>query len=195
MPSQDLELLKRSVRYRSSGSSGSRSFTGANVTLREVREAMLKRCWPCSRPKRSPSSSRRYPARSRDSGVHSGDARTSACLATVSVSRSCPTATMTRWVCFRCGSSSPASAARSGDLPSARHSGAAEFFSEGAKAVIDFSFGVVGVHRLEARSIASNARGNAALRKVGALQEGLSAPIVSAKRPATGSDHVVDREG
>ena len=45
-------------------------------------------------------------------------------------------------------------------------------FLEGAKAVIDFSFGVVGVQRLEARSIASNARGNAALRKVGALQEG-----------------------
>jgi ribosomal-protein-alanine N-acetyltransferase len=46
-------------------------------------------------------------------------------------------------------------------------------FLEGAKAVIDFSFNVVGVHRLEARSIASNGRGNAALRKVGALQEGI----------------------
>jgi RimJ/RimL family protein N-acetyltransferase len=46
-------------------------------------------------------------------------------------------------------------------------------FLEGARAVIDFSFGVVGVHRLEARSIASNARGNAALRKVGAMQEGI----------------------
>jgi RimJ/RimL family protein N-acetyltransferase len=46
-------------------------------------------------------------------------------------------------------------------------------FLEGARAVIDFSFGVVGVHRLEARSIASNGRGNAALRKVGALQEGI----------------------
>ena len=46
-------------------------------------------------------------------------------------------------------------------------------FFEGAKAVIDFAFGVVGVHRLEARSIASNARGNAALRKIGALQEGI----------------------
>jgi RimJ/RimL family protein N-acetyltransferase len=46
-------------------------------------------------------------------------------------------------------------------------------FSEGAKGVIDFSFGVVGVHRLEARSIPSNARGNAALRKIGALQEGI----------------------
>ena len=38
-------------------------------------------------------------------------------------------------------------------------------FVEGAKAVIDFSFGVVGMQRLEARSIASNGRGNAALRK------------------------------
>jgi ribosomal-protein-alanine N-acetyltransferase len=46
-------------------------------------------------------------------------------------------------------------------------------FLEGARAVIDFSFDVVGVHRLEARSIASNGRGNAALRKVGAMQEGV----------------------
>ena len=46
-------------------------------------------------------------------------------------------------------------------------------FLAGAKVVIDFSFSVVGVHRLEARSIASNGRGNAALRKVGALQEGI----------------------
>jgi RimJ/RimL family protein N-acetyltransferase len=45
-------------------------------------------------------------------------------------------------------------------------------FVESAKAVIDFSFGVVGVQRLEARSIASNGRGNAALRKVGAVPEG-----------------------
>lgn len=46
-------------------------------------------------------------------------------------------------------------------------------FLQGAKAIIDFSFGIVGVHRLEARSIASNGRGNAALRKVGAMQEGI----------------------
>ena len=45
-------------------------------------------------------------------------------------------------------------------------------FLAAARAVIDFSFGVIGVHRLEARSIAANGRGNAALRKVGALQEG-----------------------
>ena len=46
-------------------------------------------------------------------------------------------------------------------------------FLDGARAVIDFSFGTVGVHRLEARSIVSNGRGNAALRKVGAMQEGI----------------------
>jgi RimJ/RimL family protein N-acetyltransferase len=46
-------------------------------------------------------------------------------------------------------------------------------FQEGARHVIDFAFGVVGVHRLEARSIASNGRGNAALRKMGAMQEGI----------------------
>jgi [ribosomal protein S5]-alanine N-acetyltransferase len=46
-------------------------------------------------------------------------------------------------------------------------------FVEGAKAVMDFSFGIVGVHRLEARSIASNGRGNAALRKIGAREEGI----------------------
>jgi ribosomal-protein-alanine N-acetyltransferase len=46
-------------------------------------------------------------------------------------------------------------------------------FSDGARAVIDFTFGVVGVYRLEARSIIDNGRGNAALRKLGALQEGV----------------------
>jgi RimJ/RimL family protein N-acetyltransferase len=46
-------------------------------------------------------------------------------------------------------------------------------FQEGAHGVIDFAFDVVGVHRLEARSIASNGRGNAALQKMGALPEGL----------------------
>jgi ribosomal-protein-alanine N-acetyltransferase len=46
-------------------------------------------------------------------------------------------------------------------------------FQEGAHSIIDFAFTVVGVHRLEARSIASNGRGNAALRKMGAMQEGV----------------------
>ena len=46
-------------------------------------------------------------------------------------------------------------------------------FQEGARGVVDFAFGIVGVNRLEARSIASNGRGNAALRKMGAIQEGI----------------------
>src|SRR5580765_5435778 len=46
-------------------------------------------------------------------------------------------------------------------------------FQEGARGLIDFAFGVVGVHRLEARAIADNVRGNAALHKMGAMQEGM----------------------
>jgi ribosomal-protein-alanine N-acetyltransferase len=47
------------------------------------------------------------------------------------------------------------------------------FFIEGANLVLDFAFDVVGVHRLEARAAVQNGRGNGALRKVGALQEGI----------------------
>jgi len=46
-------------------------------------------------------------------------------------------------------------------------------FVEGARSVMNFSFDVIGVHRLEARSLADNGRANAALRKIGALQEGI----------------------
>ena len=45
-------------------------------------------------------------------------------------------------------------------------------FSEGAALVVDFAFDVIGVHRLEARAAVANGRGNGALRKVGAVQEG-----------------------
>jgi RimJ/RimL family protein N-acetyltransferase len=44
-------------------------------------------------------------------------------------------------------------------------------FVEGARLVLDFVFGVIGVHRLEARSMAANGRGNGALRKIGAVHE------------------------
>jgi RimJ/RimL family protein N-acetyltransferase len=44
-------------------------------------------------------------------------------------------------------------------------------FQEGAKLVVDFAFDVLGVHRLEARAAIRNGRGNAALLKVGAVQE------------------------
>ena len=46
-------------------------------------------------------------------------------------------------------------------------------FANGADMVIDFSFDVVGAHRLEARAAVENTRGNAALRKLGAIQEGI----------------------
>ena len=46
-------------------------------------------------------------------------------------------------------------------------------FMDGAKMVIDFAFDVVETHRLEARAAVANGRGNGALRKVGAMQEGI----------------------
>jgi RimJ/RimL family protein N-acetyltransferase len=46
-------------------------------------------------------------------------------------------------------------------------------FLEGARLVVDFTFNVVGARRLEARSAIKNGRGNGALRKVGAVQEGV----------------------
>jgi RimJ/RimL family protein N-acetyltransferase len=42
-----------------------------------------------------------------------------------------------------------------------------------AEAVIEFAFEHVGVHRLEARAAVANGRGNGALRKLGATQEGV----------------------
>jgi len=46
-------------------------------------------------------------------------------------------------------------------------------FQEGAELMVNFAFEVVGVHRLEARAAVKNGRGNGALRKIGAVQEGL----------------------
>ncbi len=46
-------------------------------------------------------------------------------------------------------------------------------FVSGAELMIDFAFDVVGVHRLEARAAVENGRGNGALRKIGAVQEGV----------------------
>jgi ribosomal-protein-alanine N-acetyltransferase len=46
-------------------------------------------------------------------------------------------------------------------------------FFEGSQLVLDFAFDQLAVHRLEARSAVHNGRGNGALRKIGALQEGL----------------------
>jgi RimJ/RimL family protein N-acetyltransferase len=46
-------------------------------------------------------------------------------------------------------------------------------FVAGAELVLDFAFDVIGVHRLEARAAVENGRGNGALRKIGAMQEGI----------------------
>ena len=46
-------------------------------------------------------------------------------------------------------------------------------FLDGARLVLDFAFDVIGVHRMEARSTLRNSRGNGALRKLGAVQEGI----------------------
>jgi RimJ/RimL family protein N-acetyltransferase len=54
--------------------------------------------------------------------------------------------------------------------PSWRGSGA---FLETARLVGSFAFGTVGVHRLEARVLLQNGRANGALRKLGAVQEGV----------------------
>jgi RimJ/RimL family protein N-acetyltransferase len=46
-------------------------------------------------------------------------------------------------------------------------------FMEGAQLVADFAFETIGAFRLEARSSVQNGRGNAALRKLGAVREGV----------------------
>lgn len=49
----------------------------------------------------------------------------------------------------------------------------AGFFADAARLVVDFAVDTVGVSRLEARSAVDNRRGNGALRKLGAVQEGV----------------------
>jgi RimJ/RimL family protein N-acetyltransferase len=46
-------------------------------------------------------------------------------------------------------------------------------FVDGAKLIVDFAFDVIRTHRLEARAAVLNGRGNGALRKMGAMQEGI----------------------
>ena len=46
-------------------------------------------------------------------------------------------------------------------------------FQEGAELVLEFAFETLNVHRLEARAAVQNGRGNGALHKLGAVQEGV----------------------
>jgi RimJ/RimL family protein N-acetyltransferase len=54
--------------------------------------------------------------------------------------------------------------------PSSRGSG---IFLEAVRLVGSFAFGAIGTHRLEARVLLQNGRANGALRKLGAVQEGV----------------------
>jgi len=55
-------------------------------------------------------------------------------------------------------------------VPSARGTGV---FLEAARLLGSFTFGVIGTHRLESRVLLQNGRANGALRKLGAVQEGI----------------------
>jgi RimJ/RimL family protein N-acetyltransferase len=46
-------------------------------------------------------------------------------------------------------------------------------YAEGARLVVNYAVDVVGAQRLEARAAVANGRGNGALRKIGAVQEGV----------------------
>ena len=46
-------------------------------------------------------------------------------------------------------------------------------FMSAARLIVDFSFETVGVHRLEARAVVANGRGNGALAKIGAVKEAI----------------------
>ena len=68
--------------------------------------------------------------------------------------------------------------------PSVRGTGV---FVEAARLVGSFAFGTVGAHRLEARVLLQNGRANSALRKIGAVQEGIL------RRSARRGDDYVDQ--
>ena len=46
-------------------------------------------------------------------------------------------------------------------------------FGAAARLVVDFAFNTIGVDRLEARAVVQNTRGNAAIRKLGAVADGI----------------------
>ena len=54
-------------------------------------------------------------------------------------------------------------------------------FQEGAELVLEFAFDTLGVHRLEARAAVQNGRGNGALQKLGAVQEGVLRQVIRAR--------------
>ncbi len=81
---------------------------------------------------------------------------------------------------------------RMGLRASAPSSGARACSSMAAELVVDFAVETLGVRRLEARAAVANGRGNGALRKLGAVQEGVLRRSFLKNGAASGSDAVVD---
>ena len=75
--------------------------------------------------------------------------------------------------CCRSGSSIRRSKRPNGNARSRRRRAAAAFSSKRRALVGSFAFGTLGTHRLEARVLLQNGRANGALRKLGAVQEGV----------------------
>ncbi len=73
----------------------------------------------------------------------------------------------------RCASSIRRSKPPSGNARLPRRRAAAACSSKTARLVGSFAFGTLGTHRLEARVLLQNGRANGALRKLGAVQEGV----------------------
>jgi RimJ/RimL family protein N-acetyltransferase len=62
-------------------------------------------------------------------------------------------------------------------------------FEESAELILEFVFDVLGVHRLESRVAVQNGRGHGAVRKIGAVQEGILRR--SLRRDGQSSDQVL----
>ncbi len=73
----------------------------------------------------------------------------------------------------RCAKRNPDSTPPNGVLHSDRHSGDWASSRKAPSSSCKFAFETLGVHRLEARAALRNGRGNGALRKIGAVQEGV----------------------
>ena len=78
-----------------------------------------------------------------------------------------------RSACSRSASSSPDFATAEWGFAIGSAFWGTGLFVESATLVVDFAFDTLGVHRLEARAAVLNGRGNGALRKIGAVQEGV----------------------
>ncbi len=73
--------------------------------------------------------------------------------------------------CSRFASWSRGSPPRSGDSRSGMPYWGSGIFAAAALLVLEFAFETLGVHRLEARAVVQNGRGNGALHKMGASRE------------------------